>query len=65
MYAKKESIYFTEIFLHITKNLAFHSRTKYIGIHYHFVQEVVEEGSVDLQKDSHKWKPSWCYDKVS
>ncbi|KAH9685636.1 Integrase catalytic domain-containing protein [Citrus sinensis] len=36
--------------LHIAKNPAFHSRTKHIGVQYHFVREVVEDGSVDLQK---------------
>ena len=36
--------------LHIAKNLDFHSRTKHIGVQYYFVREVVEEGSVDLQK---------------
>ncbi|KAH9667758.1 Integrase catalytic domain-containing protein [Citrus sinensis] len=36
--------------LHIARNPAFHSRTKYIGVKYHFVREVVEDGSVDLQK---------------
>ncbi|KAH9689185.1 hypothetical protein KPL70_015411 [Citrus sinensis] len=36
--------------LHIARNPAFHSRTKHVGVQYHFVQEVVEDGSVDLQK---------------
>ncbi|KAH9751503.1 hypothetical protein KPL71_014323 [Citrus sinensis] len=36
--------------LHIARNPTFHSRTKYIGVQYHFVREVVEDGSVDLQK---------------
>lgn len=36
--------------LHIARNPAFHSKTKHIGVQYHFVREVVEEGSVDMQK---------------
>ncbi|KAH9701426.1 hypothetical protein KPL71_024990 [Citrus sinensis] len=36
--------------LHIARNPAFHSKTKHIGVQYHFVREVVEDGNVDLQK---------------
>ena len=36
--------------IHLAKNSAFHSRTKHIGVQYHFVREVVEEESVDMQK---------------
>ncbi|KAH9684888.1 Integrase catalytic domain-containing protein [Citrus sinensis] len=36
--------------LHIARNPAFHSRTKHIGVQYHFVREVVEDRSVNLQK---------------
>ncbi|KAH9671138.1 hypothetical protein KPL70_017236 [Citrus sinensis] len=36
--------------LHNARNPAFHSRTKHIGGQYHFVREVVEDESVDLQK---------------
>ena len=36
--------------LYIARNLAFHFRTKHIRVQYHFVREVVEDGSVDLQK---------------
>ena len=36
--------------LHIARNPAFHSRTKHIGVQYHFVREVVEDGSVDMKK---------------
>ena len=34
--------------LHIVRNQAFHSRTKNIGVQYHFVREVMKDGSVDL-----------------
>ncbi|KAH9689118.1 Integrase catalytic domain-containing protein [Citrus sinensis] len=36
--------------LHIVRNPAFHSRTKHIGVQYHFVREVAEDRNVDLQK---------------
>ena len=36
--------------LHIARNPSSHSRTKHIDVQYHFVREVVEEGSVDMQK---------------
>jgi len=36
--------------LHIARNPAFHSRTKHIGLRYHFVREVVKEASVYMQK---------------
>ena len=36
--------------LHIARNPTFHSRTKHIGVQYHFVREVVEDGSVDMLK---------------
>ena len=34
--------------VHIVRNLPFHSMTKDTGAQYHFIREVVEEGSVDL-----------------
>ena len=36
--------------LYIARNLDFYSKTKHIGVQYHFVRETVEDGSVDLQK---------------
>ena len=36
--------------LHSVRDLAFHSRTKHIGVQYYFVQEVMEEGNMDMQK---------------
>jgi len=40
----------SESALHIARNPTFHSRTKHIGVQYHFVREVVEVGNVDMQK---------------
>ena len=36
--------------LHIARNPIFHSKTKHIGVQYHFFREIVEDESVDLQK---------------
>ena len=48
---EKISVYYdSQSALHIARNPTFYSRTKYIGVHYHFVREVVKDGSVDLQK---------------
>ena len=37
--------------LHIAMNPAFHFRIKHIGVQYHFVRKVVNDRSVDLQKN--------------
>lgn len=34
----------------ITRYPTFHSKTKCLGVQYHFIKEVVEGGSVDMQK---------------
>ena len=50
---KQEKIYVfwdSKSVLHIARNPTFHSRTKHIGLQYHFVREVVEDVNVDLQK---------------
>jgi hypothetical protein len=44
--------------LHIARNPAFHSRTKHLDVQYHFVREVVEDGSVDFQKVHTKENPA-------
>jgi hypothetical protein len=36
--------------LHIARNSVFHSRTKHIDVQYHFVCEVMKDGSVDFMK---------------
>ena len=50
---KQEKIYVfvdSQSALHIARNPSFYSRTKHIGVQYHFVREVVKDGNADLQK---------------
>ena len=34
--------------IHLARNSVFHACTKYIEVHYHFIQERVQAGDVDL-----------------
>nr|GEV57288.1 retrovirus-related Pol polyprotein from transposon TNT 1-94 [Tanacetum cinerariifolium] len=36
--------------IHLAKNLVFHSRTKHIKIRYHYILELVSEGTLSLKK---------------
>ena len=36
--------------IHLAKNSAFHSRTKNIHLKYHFIQSVLEDGQLKLEK---------------
>ncbi|PON60742.1 hypothetical protein PanWU01x14_150390 [Parasponia andersonii] len=40
--------------LHIARNLVFHSKTKHIGVQYHFIRVVVEDGRMDMKKIHNK-----------
>jgi hypothetical protein len=39
-----------ESFIHLSKNLAFHSKTKHIHLRYHFIRSVLEDGHLKLVK---------------
>eukprot|EP00253_Pinus_taeda_P027936 PITA_27936 len=36
--------------IHLSKNLAFHSKTKHIQLKYHFIRSVLEDGELKLEK---------------
>ena len=36
--------------IHLAKNLAFHSRTKHIGLRYHFIRSLLEDEVLKLEK---------------
>ena len=36
--------------IHLAKNSSFHSRTKQIHLKYHFIQSVLEDGELKLEK---------------
>jgi hypothetical protein len=36
--------------IHLAKNSAFHSKTKQIQLKYHFIQSVLEDGHLKLEK---------------
>ncbi|GKF77026.1 hypothetical protein Tco_0229496 [Tanacetum coccineum] len=36
--------------IHLMKNPVFHGRTKHIKIRYHYIQELVSEGTLSLKK---------------
>jgi hypothetical protein len=35
--------------LKLAKNLVFHEHIKHIEIHFHFIRQLVEDGSIELQ----------------
>jgi hypothetical protein len=45
------SLYYdSESAIHIAKNSTFHSKTKHIHIRYHFIQSILEDGHLKLEK---------------
>ena len=43
--------------IHLVKNQVYHARTKYIDVRFHFVQEIVDEWKILLQKIKTIWNP--------
>jgi hypothetical protein len=40
----------SESAIHIAKNSSFHSKTKHIQLRYHFIQSILEDGHLNLEK---------------
>jgi len=36
--------------IYLAKNQVYHSRMKHIDVRFHFVQEILDEGDIELQK---------------
>ena len=50
--------------IHLAKNQVHHARTKHIDVRYHFVRDVIEEGSISLIKVHTNENPSDMLTKV-
>ena len=42
--------------IYLAKNRVYHARTKHIDVRFHFVQEILDEGDIELQKVHTKGK---------
>lgn len=50
--------------IHIAKNSAFHSRTKHIGLRYHFIRSLLEDEVLTLSKIQGSENPADMLTKV-
>ena len=50
--------------IHLAKNQVYHARTKHIDVRYHFVQEIIKEGGVLVQKIKTGNNPAYMLIKV-
>jgi hypothetical protein len=50
--------------IHIANNLAFHSNTKHIQLRYHFIQSILEDGQLKLEKIHTSQNPADMLTKV-
>ena len=44
--------------IHLAKNSAFHSRTKHIGLRYHFIRSLLEDDVLTLEKIQESKNPA-------
>jgi len=50
--------------IYLAKNQVYHARMKYINVRLHFVQEILHEGDIELQKIHMKENPADMLTKV-
>jgi len=50
--------------IYLAKNRVYHARTKHIDVRFHFVQEILDEGDIELQKVHTKENPADMLNKV-
>ena len=46
--------------IHLMKNSSFHIKSKHIAVSYHFIRDVIEDGSVIIEKihtSPNRWMP--------
>jgi hypothetical protein len=53
-----------EISIHLEKKTTFHSNTKHIHLRYHFIQYVLEDGNLKLEKIHTSQNPADMLTKV-
>jgi hypothetical protein len=56
--------YDSESAIHLAKNSSFHSNTKHIQLRYHFIQSVLEDGHLKLEKIHTSQNPADMLTKV-
>ena len=50
--------------VHLAKNPVFHSRTKHIQMRYHFIRELINDGTLNLKKILGTKNPADMFTKV-
>ena len=50
--------------IYLTKNQVYHARTKHIDVRFHFIQENLDEGDIELQKIHTKENPADMLTKI-
>ena len=52
-------------FIYLAKNQVYHARTKHIDVRFHFIQEILDKGDIELLKIHTKKNPADMFTKVA